>query len=139
MPNTITIRKGLDIPMDGAAELRLTDARSITTYAVKPTDFVGLTPRLTVEEGDAVQRGDALFVDKRDERIRFTSPVDGHVKAIVRGEKRKLLEVVVEADYKSAGSMGSDYKSSPTSMMQTAEEIKEAMLRWGLWPMLPAG
>jgi len=120
--------------MDGAAELRLTDARSITTYAVKPTDFVGLTPRLTVEEGDAVQKGDALFVDKREERIRFTSPIDGHVKAIVRGKKRKLLEVVVEADYKSAGSIGSDCKSSPTA--QTAEEIKETMLRWGLWPML---
>ena len=137
MPDTITIRKGLDIPMDGAAELRLTDARSITTYAIKPTDFVGLTPRLVVEEGDTVRLGDALFVDKRDERIRFTSPVDGHVKAIVRGEKRKLLEVVVEADGKSAGSVGSDYKSSPTQdLPRTAEEIKAAMLQCGLWPML---
>jgi Na+-transporting NADH:ubiquinone oxidoreductase subunit A len=136
MPDTITIRKGLDIPISGAAELRLTDARSITTYAVKPTDFVGLTPRLTVEEGDTVRVGDALFVDKRDERIRFTSPVGGQVKAIVRGEKRKLLEVVVEADYKSAGSAGSDCKSSPTLPMQTAEEIKAAMLQCGLWPLL---
>ena len=134
MYDTITIKKGLDIPMDGVAELRLTDARSITTYAVKPTDFVGLTPQLLVEEGQVVQVGDALFCDKHDERIRFTSPVDGHVKAIVRGEKRKILEVVVEADYKSAGSAGSDCKSSPT--MQTAEEIKTAMLQCSLWPML---
>ena len=134
MSNTITIRKGLDLPVNGAAELRLTDARSITTYAVKPTDFVGLTPRLVVEEGDIVHVGDALFVDKHDERIRFTSPVDGHVKAIVRGEKRKLLEVVVEADFKSAGSMGSDDQSSPTP--QTAEEIKAAMLQCGLWALL---
>ena len=134
MVNTITIRKGLDIPIGGAAELRLTDARSIKTYAVKPTDFVGLTPRLVVEEGDTVHVGDALFVDKHDERIRFTSPVDGHVKAIVRGEKRKLLEVVVEADFKSAGSTSSDDKSSPTP--QTAEEIKAAMLQCGVWTML---
>ena len=119
--------------MSGAAQLRLTDARSITTYAVKPTDFVGLTPRLVVEEGDNVQAGDVLFVDKHDERIRFTSPVSGHVKAIVRGEKRKLLEVIVEADYKSAGSIGSDCKSSPTL---TVDDIKEAMLQCGLWPML---
>ncbi len=136
MPETITIRKGLDIPIGGTAELLLTDARSITTYAVKPTDFVGLTPRLVVEEGDTVHVGDALFVDKHDERIRFTSPVNGQVKAIVRGEKRKLLEVVVKADYKSAGSIGSDCKSSPTPRMQTAEEIKAAMLQCGLWPML---
>ena len=136
MPDTITIRKGLDLPISGKAELRLTDARSITTYAVKPTDFVGLTPRLMVEIGDTVRVGDALFLDKQDERIRFTSPVDGHVKAIVRGEKRKLLEVVVEADFKSASSTSSDYKSSPTPFMQTADEIKEAMLQCGLWTML---
>ena len=136
MPDTITIRKGLDIPISGAAELFLTDARSLTTYAVKPTDFVGLIPRLVVEEGDTVHKGDALFFDKHDERIRFTSPVDGHVKAIVRGEKRKLLEVVVEADFKSAGPTGSDCKSSPTSPLQTADEIKEAMLQCGLWTIL---
>ena len=134
MPNTINIRKGLDLPISGAAELRLTDARSITTYAVKPTDFVGLTPRLVVETGDIVRAGDALFVDKHDERIRFTSPVDGHVKAIVRGEKRKLLEVVVEADFKSAGSLDSEGKSSPIPM--TADEIKASMLQCGLWTML---
>ena len=137
MSNTITIRKGLDLTIGGAAELRLTDARSITTYTLKPTDFVGLTPRLVVEEGDIVHLADALFVDKHDERIRFTSPVDGHVKAIVRGEKRKLLEVVVEADYKSAGLTGSDCKSSPTPHKpQTADEIKVAMLQCGLWTLL---
>ena len=137
MPDTITIRKGLDIPISGVADSLLTDARSITTYTVKPTDFVGLTPRLTVEEGDTVHIGDTLFVDKYDERIRFTSPVDGHVKAIVRGEKRKLLEVVVEADFKSAGLAGSDYKSSPTlQKLQNADEIKAAMLQCGLWTML---
>ena len=137
MADTITIRKGLDLPIGGAAELRLTDARSISTYAVKPTDFVGLTPRLLIEEGHTVAVGDALFCDKKDEHIRFTSPVNGHVKAVVRGEKRKLLEVVVEADFKSAGSAGSDYKSSPTLQKpQNADEIKATMLQCGLWTKL---
>ena len=122
------------MPIRGAAEKRLTDARSIATYAMKPTDFVGLTPRLLVEEGDLVAVGDALFCDKSDERIRFTSPVSGQVKAIVRGEKRKLLEVVVEADFKFTGSAGSDCKSSPTPMDAVA--IKEAMLQCGLWTQL---
>lgn len=135
MPETITIRKGLDLPISGVAEKRLTDARSITTYAMKPTDFVGLTPRLLVEEGDKVAVGDALFCDKSDERIRFTSPVSGQVKAIVRGEKRKLLEVVVEADCKSAGSTVADYKSA-TAALTTADAIKEAMLQCGLWTQM---
>ena len=128
MPKTITIRKGLDFPIDGTAELRLTDARNITDYAVKPTDFVGLTLRLLVEEGDVVNAGDALFCDKNDERIRFTSPVNGLVKAIVRGEKRKLLEVVVEADETSAPAL----YEIPTS----AEGLKALILQCGLWPML---
>ena len=127
MTDTITIRKGLDIPIGGAAEKRLTDARNITTYAVKPTDFVGFTPKLMVEEGVVVKVGDALFCDKNDERIRFTSPVTGQVKAIVRGEKRKLLEVVVEAN---------DNAPLVLEVPHTDEEIKAVMLRCGLWTML---
>ena len=126
--DTITIRKGLDIPIGGAAEKRVTDARGISTYAVKPIDFVGLTPRLLVEEGDAVRLGDALFCDKNNERIRFTSPVNGHVKAIVRGEKRKLLEVVVEEDKTTSPAV--------FDIPKTAAEIKSLMLCCGLWTML---
>ncbi|MBP5797580.1 MAG: Na(+)-translocating NADH-quinone reductase subunit A [Bacteroidales bacterium] len=126
MSGTITIRKGLDLPIGGAAEKRLTDARNIASYAVKPTDFVGLTPRLLVEEGDIVTIGDALFCDKNDERIRFTSPVNGCVKAIHRGEKRKLLEVVVE---EKANNLPSPNKIDTSS-------IKEAMLQCGLWTKL---
>lgn len=131
MQDRITIRKGLDLPISGAAEKRITDARNISIYAVKPTDFVGLTPHLLVEEGDAVSVGDALFCDKKDERIRFTSPVNGHVKAIVRGEKRKLLEVVVEA----ADAVGSTEAPAPTGP-RTADELKALMLQCGLWTML---
>ena len=126
MVDKITIKKGLDIPIAGAAE-KITNALGIKLYAVKPTDFVGLMPRLLVEVGDAVATGDALFCDKNDERIRFTSPVNGHVKAIVRGEKRKLLEVVVEAK---------DSSSLVMEVPHTADEIKAAMLRSGLWTLL---
>ena len=130
MTDSITIRKGLDIPLGGEAELRLTDARSIGLYAVKPTDFVGLVPRLLVEEDQPVNVGEALLCDKNDERIRFTSPVAGRVKAIVRGEKRKLTEVVVEAEGNTTPATRVDEPP------HTAEELKALMLRWGLWPML---
>ena len=124
---TINIRKGLDLPISGAAEKRVTDMLDTATYAIKPIDFVGLTPRLLVAEGDIVSAGDALFCDKNDERVRFTSPVGGTVKAIVRGEKRRLLEVVVETD-------GSQAK--PLKKPENAQDIKEAMLQCGLWTML---
>ena len=128
MADLITIRKGLDIPIAGAAEQRITNALGIDTYALKPTDFVGLVPRLCVAEGDAVAAGDALFVDKHDERIRFTSPVSGRVKAIVRGEKRRLEAVIVEAEKKDA--------TAVFDIPQNAEETKALMLRCGLWTLL---
>ena len=126
MSDTIIIRKGLDLPVGGAAEQCVTDMRDIATCAVKPTDFVGLTPKMMVAEGDAVKVGDALFCDKNDERIRFTSPVSGVVKAVVRGEKRRILEVVVE----------SDGKLEASEHFENSEDIKKMMLQCGLWTML---
>ena len=92
---TIKIKKGLDIPLDGQAERRVIDARSIDRYAVKPPDVVGFVPRLQVAEGDIVEAGQPLVTDKNDPRIFLPSPVSGKIEAIVRGEKRRLLEVVV--------------------------------------------
>ena len=128
MADTITIRKGLDIPIAGAAERRIANALGIRTYAVKPTDFVGLTPRLMVEEGAIVATGDALFCDKHDERVLFTSPVSGQVKAIVRGEKRRLEAVVVEARQEDSPAV--------YDIPRNADEIKALILRCGLWTML---
>ena len=95
MNQTIKIKKGLDIPLDGTAERVVVDARSIERYAVKPPDVVGFTPRLLVAEGDIVTAGQPLVADKNDTRLSLPSPVDGVVKAIVRGEKRRLEAVVV--------------------------------------------
>ena len=98
MNHTIKIKKGLDIPLGGDAERFVVDMRSEERYAVKPPDVVGFTPRLLVGEGDEVFAGQPLVEDKRDGRLTLPSPVSGKVSAIVRGEKRKLMEVVVEAD-----------------------------------------
>ena len=95
---TIKIKKGLDIPLGGMPERHIVDARSIERYAVKPPDAVGFTPRLLVAEGDTVCAGQPLVEDKNDQRLTLPSPVSGTVEAIVRGEKRKLLEVVVKID-----------------------------------------
>ena len=96
MFETIKIRKGLDVPVGGEPSREVVDARGIGLYAVKPTDFVGFTPRLLVAEGDTVVAGQPLLEDKNDTRLRLPSPVAGVVRAIVRGEKRRLEAVVVE-------------------------------------------
>lgn len=98
----IKIKKGLDIPIGGKPEKRVVDARSIRCYAVKPADVIGMNPRLQVAEGDHVAAGQTVVADKNDERLALTSPVDGVVHAIVRGEKRKLLEVRIEQSASAA-------------------------------------
>ena len=95
MRHDIKIKKGLNIPLDGIPEREILDLRGVERYAVKPPDVVGFTPRLLVAEGDTVTAGQPLVQDKRDERLFLPSPVSGTVEAIVRGEKRKLLEIVV--------------------------------------------
>lgn len=95
MIHTIKIKKGLDIPLDGMSKKDIVDARNIGQYAIKPPDIVGFTPRLLVAEGNTVQAGQPLVEDKNDLRQTIPSPVTGTVTAIVRGEKRRLMEVVV--------------------------------------------
>lgn len=110
MNHNIKIKKGLDIPLSGDAERIVVDMRSEERYAVKPPDVVGFTPRLLVAEGDEVVAGQPLVEDKRDQRLTLPSPVNGKVQAIVRGEKRRLMEVIVAAgksgESKTAGTAG---------------------------------
>ena len=96
MYQTVKTKKGLDIPLGGAPRRHTVDLRTTARrYAVKPADVVGFTPRLLVAEGDSVAAGQPLVADKHDPRLVLPSPVDGTVEAVVRGEKRRLMEVVV--------------------------------------------
>lgn len=117
------------MPIEGVAECRVSDARDIALYAVKPTDYVGLVPRLLVAEGDRVSAGDALFCDKNDVSLRFVAPVNGEVCAVVRGEKRKLLAVVVKAD-------GSQVQRPAEAPVAVDGDLKQRMLDAGLWSLL---
>ena len=94
----IQLNKGLDIPVKGAAELRIEKNIVSDVVSVKPVNFKNLTPKLLVREGDAVKAGSILFIDKYRPEIGFASPVSGTVEQVVRGEKRKLLEIRVKAD-----------------------------------------
>lgn len=124
MRHEIKIKKGLDIPLGGIPEREILDLRGVERYAVKPPDVVGFTPRLLVAEGDTVVAGQPLVQDKRDERLFLPSPVSGTVEAVVRGEKRKLLEVVV------ASSPSATSATSATSHTSTTSLTSEAPVWW---------
>ena len=98
MANVIKLRKGLDINLKGKAAEQKFPVKAAAQYALVPDDFVGMTPKVVVREGDHVKVGDALFVNKKQNDVKFASPVSGVVQAVVRGDRRKVLRVVVEAD-----------------------------------------
>ena len=98
MANVIKLHKGLDINLQGKAEEKKIQLKSNGKYALVPDDFEGVTPKVVVKEGDKVKAGDALFVNKQYPEVKFASPVSGTVSAVVRGERRKVLCVKVDAD-----------------------------------------
>lgn len=132
MTKVIKLSKGFDIKLIGEAERVLVNAPPPETVAVKPTDFIGIIPRIMVETGTEIKAGSALFHDKSDEKLVFTSPVSGEVVDVRRGAKRKLLEIVVLADKET------EYidfgKGDPNSLSRGA--IIEKMMQSGIWPAM---
>ncbi len=132
MSEAIKLRKGLNIKLKGSANKELETLSIPSTVALKPTDFPGLTPKLKVKAEALVKAGDALFYDKYHPEVLFTAPFGGKVISVNRGERRKVLEVVIETD-ENAGSLEFT-KANPTSL--SGDEIKEQILKSGIWPFI---
>ena len=132
MSEVIKLRKGLNIKLKGSAEKALEKLSVPTTVALKPTDFPGLTPKLSVKVDAEVKAGDALFYDKYHPEILFTAPLGGKVVSINRGERRKILEVVISTD-EEIGS--AEFKKADPSGL-SAQEVKKQILKSGLWPFI---
>lgn len=132
MSKIITLRKGLDINLQGKPEDSVADAPLASEYALSPLDFEGVTPKLLVKAGDRVKAGTPLFFNKYNERVLFTSPVSGTVAAVNRGEKRKVLSVTVTPD---AVQCYEEF-AKPDLKKASREEIVCLLLRSGLWPMI---
>ena len=98
MSKDIRIKRGLTLRLEGEAEKELAKAPRSKTYAIKPPDFHTVVPKMVVKEGAKLLAGDEIFYSKYTEEIRFTTPVSGVLKEIKRGDKRKILEVIIEAD-----------------------------------------
>jgi Na+-transporting NADH:ubiquinone oxidoreductase subunit A len=132
MANVIKIKKGLDIHLKGKASGVLLAGKSSDSYAIIPDSYNGVIPKVVAKAGDKVKAGSVLMVDKNRPEIKFVSPVSGEVTAVNRGEKRKVLSIVVKPDatidYEDFG------QKNPASL--TPDEIKEAILNAGVWPFV---
>ena len=130
MLKIIKLKKGLNIRLQGEPDKVIGEIDKPEDYALKPTDFIGITPKLVVQEGDKVKIGSPLFCDKNKPEVKFVSPVSGAVSAINRGEKRKLLSIVVTPD------TSADYIKHDVGDVEkmSREQIISVLLESGVFP-----
>ena len=123
----------MDIHLKGKApNVLLRPAEKSDTYALTPDSYNGIVPKVVVKAGEKVKDGSVLMTDKNRPEIKFVSPVSGEVTAVCRGEKRKVLRIVVKPD--EAGEYVTFGARTPASL--SPEEIKASLLDAGIWPFI---
>ncbi len=136
MSKKIRLKKGFDINLAGKPEKKLIELKRPETFAVKPTDFPHITrPKVLVQAGDNVRAGTPLFYEKTQDAVMYCSPVSGEVVDVKRGEKRKLLEIVVLADKKNDYESFEKFSQAEVGKLDRAT-IVEQLCKSGVWPQL---
>jgi Na+-transporting NADH:ubiquinone oxidoreductase subunit A len=127
---TIIIRRGLDIPMEGIPVQVIEPAGSVDRVGLVGDDFIGLKPTMLVQEGERVQLGQPLFIDKYNEAAVFTSPGAGTVIAINRGAKRRFEALVIALDGESQIAF---HPGPGDGLRQSADELRRLLQQTGMW------
>lgn len=134
MSKQIKLKKGFDINLAGKPASNVEEGVKSDEFAIKPPNFLGFKkPKVLVGAGDKVKAGQPLYFDKSAPAIQFASPVSGEVVEVKRGEKRRLLEIVVKADEELEFESFKSYSVSEINNV-SADEAKTLMLQAGVWP-----
>ena len=132
MSNDIKIKNGLTIKLKGAAENILKKAALPESVSLNPSDFHLIVPKMALKVGEKVSQGSVVFFSKKDERIKFCSPVDGTIRDIVRGAKRKIIEIIIDVEK-------NQNLISPNPQVfadLNTDQIKTILLESGCWPFV---
>ena len=132
----INIKKGLDLPIEGAPQQVIHDGPAVKRVAVLGEEFIGMRPTMHVRVDDQVKKGQVLFEDKKNPGVKFTAPATGVVKEINRGAKRVLQSVVIEVQ--GDEQITFDKFSAAELSNLDAEKVKEVLIESGQWPALRA-
>ena len=128
----IKIKKGLNIPINGKPAEEINDSKNSRSVAILGDDYIGMKPTMLVKEGDEVKLGQALFEDKKNPGVIFTSPAGGKIESINRGDRRALQSVVIGI---SKDEESIEFKSfSENELNQaTSDEVRDQLIISGLW------
>ena len=128
MEKILNLRRGLDLKLDGAADgTEITATVTPQRVAITPDDFPGFTPKAIVKEGDRVMCGQPVLRAKECESICLCSPAAGVVEQVVRGDRRKILRVVIAVDAADSSVYSfNNIEDSPAA-------ITDTLMKSGLW------
>jgi Na+-transporting NADH:ubiquinone oxidoreductase subunit A len=132
----INIKKGLDLPLEGAPQQVIHDGSAVKRVAVLGEEFIGMRPTMHIRVDDQVKKGQVLFEDKKNPGVLFTAPASGTVKEINRGAKRVLQSVVIEVNGSEQITFGSFSETELNSLDR--EKAKEVLVQSGQWVALRA-
>ena len=128
----IKIKKGLNIPIHGLPAGEIIDSKKSRSVGILGSDYVGMKPTMLVEEGDRVKLGQALFEDKKNPGVIFTSPAGGKVEAINRGERRVLQSVVIEVDQNEEVVKFKSFSENDLSN-SSSKDVRAQLIASGMW------
>ncbi len=129
MAKVVKLRKGLSLSLAGESAREVERTVVSDMVAVVPDDFHGVTPKVVVKPGDAVEIGTPVMYDKNHPEVQFVSPVSGEVIAVERGERRKVMKIVIKNDGKNTAV---DFGKKNVAALK-AEEVKSLLLQAGMW------
>ncbi|WP_033960158.1 Na(+)-translocating NADH-quinone reductase subunit A [Psychroserpens jangbogonensis] len=131
MSKDIKIKKGLDIKLVGEAEKSVEQAIISNFCTIRPEDFHSVIPKLVAKEGTTLKAGDVIFYDKSNEEVKFVSPVSGTVIEVLRGPKRRIDAVKIQADREQSYNDFGKF-----NMNSDAKTTKAHLLASGCWPFI---
>jgi len=127
----VYLKKGFDIKLEGSAEYTVDENVNVSTFAIQPKNFIGMSPipKVEVEVGDEVKAGDVIFFDKKNPAIKYCAPVSGEVVTVNRGTKRSIAEIVILGDKEIS------HRALPQFDLENAsrKELVEYMMENGGW------
>lgn len=132
--SVIRLKQGYDIPLAGEAETVVKEDVTPVRFALKPTDFHGMSPipKVTVDIDANVKAGDPIYYDKTRPEVMYCSPVSGQFIELNRGPKRRIVELVFLADKEQS------YRTYDLPNLSTTsrEDLVAFLANSGVWPMI---
>jgi Na+-transporting NADH:ubiquinone oxidoreductase subunit A len=127
---TISLHKGLDIPISGSPEQKIRQANAVRQVAIIGADYIDMKPTMLVNPGDRVILGQKLFTDKKNTGVIFTSPACGRVNSVNRGDRRSFESIIIDIDGDEAVTF-----RAPVDQPEQLEPqaIRELLINSGLW------